>query len=97
MRSAPWLHAIDNIAAEAALVKGSSALDSAGHVVGLNRLLCQRRSLYPYFDRVESEANPVDKVSRGVAEGPWRDVVRGHFQVRELEELARSCGGWRVE
>ena len=65
--------------------------------MGLTWLSCQTRSLYLYFDRVESEANPVDKLSRGVASGPWRDVARGVFLVQELEGLAASCGGWRAQ
>ena len=35
MRNALWLHFIDNTAAEASLVSGTSALPAADHLVGL--------------------------------------------------------------
>ena len=31
-------------------------------------------SLWPWFDRVDSAANPVDKLSRGEMTGPWKLV-----------------------
>ena len=94
MRSALWIHFLDNEAAEASLVKGSSSLTAADHVVGLTRELCASRRLVPYFDRVGSKANPVDGLSRGEMSGPWRGVKHIDFPMRELTELAEKCGGW---
>ena len=56
--------------------------------------ICSQRNLVPFSDRVESEANPVDKLSRGVSKGPWREVVHANFPTVELQELAETCGGW---
>ena len=93
-RNALWLHFIDNTSAESSLISGSSRLDLADHIVGLTWHLCAQRGLAPFFDRVESKANPVDKLSRGQAEGPWREVVMAKFPVGELQALADESGGW---
>lgn len=94
MRNAMWIHYVDNTSAEAVLVKGSSSLSAADHVVGLTWELCAQRSLIPYFDRVESKSNPVDALSRGHCVGPWRHVEKIPFPAEMLENLARECGGW---
>jgi len=92
MRSALWIHYIDNESAESSLISGTSALPSADHIVGLTWELCAARSLMPYFDRVESKANPVDGLSRGVMSEAWREVVKARFPIAELEQLAKDCG-----
>lgn len=94
MRSALWVHFVDNEAAEAALVKGASSLHAADHIVGLTWDRCAQRNLIPYFDRVESSANPVDRLSRGVMDGPWFEVVQVSFPTNDLERMAEQCGGW---
>ena len=94
MRNALWIHFIDNEGSEASLVKGSSSMEAADHVVGLTWEKIAQRCLTPYFGRVESEANPVDKLSRGDARGPWREVVNLPFPTDELKKLADECGGW---
>ena len=71
MKNALWVHFIDNTAAEAARVSGSSAIEAADHIPGMTWELCGTRRPWPYFDRVESKANPVDGLSRGVSKGPW--------------------------
>ena len=95
MRNALWLHFIDNTSAEASLISGSSALEAADHIAGLTWELCGTRRLYPYFDRVESSANPVDGLSRGNFQGQWRHVVQMEFPSRQLQALALECGGWQ--
>ena len=92
MRNALWLHFVDNESAEASLVSGTSALAAADHVVGLTWEICAQRRLIPYWDRVESKANPVDLLSRGDKEGPWRGVVEGKLPEEELEKLAEELG-----
>ena len=42
--------------------------------------------MHAYFDRVESKANPVDGLSRGMAEGPWRQVLKARLP-EKLETL----------
>ena len=79
MRNALWIHYIDNTAAESSLIRGSSRLDSASCIVGATWEACVKRGLLPYFDRVESKANPVDRLSRGVFKGPWDKVEIAYF------------------
>ena len=86
-----WIHFIDNTAAEAPLVKGSARTDSADHVCGLTWELIMKRMLWPYFDRVESSANPVDGLSRGRMEGPWERVYRGQLPVQDILQMAEEC------
>ena len=51
--------------------------------------------IYPYFDRVASKANPVDGLSRGRREGPWKQVLRAVLPKNLealLEEAANEAG-----
>ena len=48
-------------------------------IVGETWKRIQQLNIYPYFDRVESKANPVDGLSRGRSEGPWRQVDRARL------------------
>ena len=91
VKDALWIHFIDNSGSEASLVSGSSSIDAGDHIVGMTWERIAKRRLWPYFDRVESEANPVDKLSRGVSSGPWRRVIDVEFPTRELMALADEC------
>jgi hypothetical protein len=91
VKDALWIHFIDNSGSEASLVSGSSSIDAGDHVVGMTWERIARRRLWPYFDRVESQANPVDKLSRGKSSGPWRRVTEVEFPTRELMALADEC------
>ena len=92
MRDALWIHFIDNTAAQASLISGSSAIDAAEHVVRYTWELCAMRRLWPYFDRVCSKSNPVDALSRGKRQGPWKEVKEAAFPVDKLVALAKECG-----
>ena len=85
-----WIHFIDNSAAEASLVRGSSSSRLGDHVVGLTWMMIQRRLIWSYFDRVESKANPVDGLSRRKFSGPWERVHVRDFPLSTLLEFARS-------
>jgi len=87
-----WIHFIDNTAAQSALIRGSSSVASGDQVVGLTWHRIQRLSTRPFFERVESKANPVDGLSRGRREGPWSEVHPANFPVHELLPLAIECG-----
>ena len=76
LRDSLWVHFIDNVAAEYALVKGSSSIRSGDVVVGETWRWIQKLNVAPYFDRVASESNPVDGLSRGRREGPWQRVYK---------------------
>jgi hypothetical protein len=72
-----WLHFIDNDAALATLVKGSSSVLSGEVITAYTHSRCSAIGLWSWFDRVASADNPVDGLSRGKMEGPWQlvDIV----------------------
>jgi hypothetical protein len=57
-------------------------------IVGETWKKIQSLGTFAYFDRVESEANPVDGLSRGRSEGPWQRVVRARLPDNLQELLA---------
>ena len=90
LRNCLWIHFIDNSAAEASLIRGSSSSRLGDHVIGLTWMQIQKRFIWSYFDRVESHANPVDGISRRKFNGPWREVHVRDFPLQMLLEFARS-------
>ena len=87
------MHFIDNAAAQAALTRGSSSVESGDAIVSLTWKRVIDVNALPWFDRVESKANPIDGVSRGKMNGPWdevlvADVPKGILPVLS-EELSR--------
>ena len=91
-RNCMWLHFIDNKAAEASLIRGTSSKNHGDHVVGLTWALIQKLGIFAYFDRVSSKSNPVDGLSRRNFDGPWTRVYRPEFPTAKLSEFAESCG-----
>ena len=79
LKNTLWLHFIDNEASQHSLIKGSSSIACGDVIVGETWKRIQQLNIYPYFDRVESKANPVDGLSRGRSEGPWRQVDRARL------------------
>ena len=72
--NALWLHFIDNESALATLVKGSSSVLSGECITAYTHAMVANLGLWPWFDRVSSADNPVDKLSRGENKGPWELV-----------------------
>ena len=66
-----WLHFVDNAAALSTLVRGSSSVESGEHITGLTWSHIVGCGCFPWFDRVESDSNPTDGLSRGRLQGPW--------------------------
>ena len=90
-----WLHFVDNAAALASLVRGSSSVNSGERSTGLTWSYIVGCGCFPWFDRVESAANPTDGLSRGVLQGPW--VLQQIDLPRELWSMPptvpwHSCG-----
>ena len=75
LKGAVWTHYIDNVGAEYSLVKGSSSTRAGDVVVGETWKRIAELDIVPYFDRVASESNPVDGLSRGRMQGPWKQVL----------------------
>jgi hypothetical protein len=90
LKNSLWLHFIDNEAAQHSLVKGSSSIACGDVVVGETWKRIQQLGIYPYFDRVESKANPVDGLSRGRSDGPWERVIRARLP-DDLEDKLKDA------
>ena len=69
-----WVHYIDNDSALATLVKGSSSVMSGECITAFTHSKIADLGLWSWFDRVASDDNPVDKLSRGSMDGPWELV-----------------------
>ena len=82
------MHFIDNDAALAILVKGSSSVLSGEVITSYTHSQIASRGLWSWFDRVASKDNPVDQLARGKPEGPWRlvDIEFPPMLWRELEQ-----------
>ena len=87
-----WMHFIDNEAALATLVKGSSAVLAGECITAYTHSMVAKSGMWTWFDRVASDDNPVDKLSRGSLVGPWqlRDI---EFPPILLDNLRRYIYG----
>ena len=85
-----WVHFIDNEGALAALAKGSSSVLSGEVIVGLTHELAAEHGVVGWFDRVDSDSNPIDQLSRGVLQGPWR-LVRVRFPPSLRSRIREVC------
>ena len=81
-----WLHFVDNAGALAALINGSSSVMQADLLVGETWARVAHQRVLPWFDRVDSKANPVDGLSRKRFEGPWQ-LIEIAFPEKIMEEL----------
>ena len=81
-----WIHWIDNAAAQASLISGSSSVYSGDLIAGETWRIISQRRIYPWFERVESKSNPVDGLSRGERPASW-DIVKLAFP----RGLKRAC------
>ena len=66
-----WMHFIDNDAALSVMVRGSGTVHSADIIAGMVWDRVAFLQCRPWFERVESAANPVDGLSRGKLDGAW--------------------------
>ena len=91
LQGALWIHFVDNSAALAAIVRGSSSVWSGDVIVGLTWRVIAELQCTPWFERVESSANPVDGLSRGRMTGPWDKVPTTiPDQLRQLLQDSRT-------
>ena len=81
-----WIHFIDNEAALASLAKGSSSVLSGEVIVAFTHELAAKLGVWGWYDRVDTKANPVDKLSRGDNSGDWT-VVRITFPGKLIRQL----------
>ena len=69
-----------------ALVNGSSSTAATDVVIGATWARIANLRCLPWFDRVDSKANPVDGLSRGVFDGDW-DLRFVELDAQALSEL----------
>ena len=86
-----WLHFIDNESALAALVKGNSSVMSGECITAYTHKWISHYGFRVWFDRVDSSANPVDKLSRGVFDGQW-DLMPISFPPDLVNDLESFIG-----
>ena len=87
-----WLHFIDNEAALANLVKGSSSVLGGEVITAYTHATIAEFGLWSWFDRVASSDNPVDQLPRGKPKGPWQllDIEFPPVLFRGLNEYLNS-------
>ena len=82
-----WIHFVDNEGAKACLIRGSSRIDAGDIIMGHTwKHVAQCRALL-WVDRVHTHSNPVDGLSRGRFEGPWRRVEQANLPADLLADL----------
>ena len=59
-------------------------------IVGLTHELAAELGVIGWFDRVDSASNPVDKLSRGKMDGPWK-LQRIRFPPRLFSLIDEFC------
>ena len=74
LQGAFWMHYIDNAAALAGMIRGSSSVSSGDEIIGETWSRIHKLDVLAWFDRVESKSNPVDGLSRGDLRGMWELV-----------------------
>ena len=88
-----WLQFLDNTAALSNLVNGSSSVIQGDNLIGATWSQVQCLQVFSCFDRVDSKSNPVDGLSRGQLDGPWK-VESLAFPESLLRALRQELG-WR--
>ena len=86
-----WLHFIDNVAAEYSIIRGSSSVEAGDIVIGLTWKKIRELNTFMYVDRVASESNPVDGLSRGRMDGPWKQVLKAALPNDLLVQLRAAA------
>ena len=86
----PWLHFIDHQGAQMCLVRGSGNSRNGDVISGLTWTAVQATQSWLWLERVMSESNPIDGVSRGVKDGPWQSVEECRLPRVLLQALRRE-------
>ena len=97
----PWIHFIDNNAAQSALIKGSSNSLNGDVIAGETWRLIRQIRCWLWLDRVASKSNPIDGVSRKVwdcdptipAKHQWSSVKRIQLPASILKLMQEELRG----
>ena len=100
----PWIHFIDNNAAQSALIKGSSNSLNGDIIAGETWNLIRKVRCWLWMDRVASKSNPIDGVSRKQwecdhtipAEHQWSSVKRIKLPDWILQKMLQELRGSTV-
>jgi hypothetical protein len=97
LRGMLWIHFIDNEGALATLVRGSSRVASGNVLMSWTWQLVVELRAWLWCDRVESDSNPVDGLSRGRMQGPWSHVETASIPAALIRELQRELEVLRAD
>ena len=100
----PWIHFIDNNAAQSALIKGSYNSLSGDIIAGETWGLIRKVRCWLWMDRVASKPNPIDGVSRKQwmcdptipTKHQWSSVRRATFPAYVLHNMQQELRGSTV-
>ena len=90
IQGCPWLHFIDHQGAQMCLVRGSGNSRNGDVIAGLTWTAVQNTQSWLSMERVMSESNPIDGVSRGRVDGPWQYVEEYQLPRLLLQDLRRE-------
>ena len=97
----PWIHFIDNVGAQQALIKGSSNSLNGNVIAGITWNYVRKVGCWLWLGRVASASNPIDGVSRKVwkcdpnipPQHQWSKVRRTKIPDAILKEIAQELRG----
>ena len=96
MKGSLWVHFIDNTGAQAALITGSCSVQCGDVIVGHTASLPAALKVRPWYDRVASESNPVDGLSRGIISGQLRPIALPASLIADLRNMLDCAIDWWV-
>ena len=97
LRGMLWIHFIDNDAALASIVRGSSSVASGDVIISWTWRHVMELKAWLWVERVASKSNPVDGLSRGRLAGPWEHIEQVWIDLGSIRELQREVEFLRAE
>ena len=95
MKDTLWIHFIDNNGALGSLVRGSASVHEQDIIIGETWSRIAALKVLSWFDRVDSDSNPVDGLSRKNFSGIWQ--WREIYFPRSLSNALESVVSRRLE
>lgn len=92
-----WIHFIDNDAALSSIVRGSSSVAAGDAIISWTWLSVMDLKAWLWIDRVASKSNPVDGLSRGRKDGPWKCVENAWIDPALIRELQQEVEALKAD